>query len=64
MIPTKIIVEVRRGMIERVYSDVPDIQVFVFDQDGERQGYGDASLEIVDVHPVSAFHSSKRKIRC
>jgi hypothetical protein len=50
----KIIVEVRRGMVECVYTDMPDIQVFVLDHDAQAQGYGDEGIEQAEVCPLSA----------
>ncbi len=53
----KIIVEVRRGMVECIYSDAPDVQAFVLDHDAQAQGYGDEAFEIAEVYPESALTS-------
>jgi hypothetical protein len=52
----KVIVEVRRGMVECVYSSVADAQVLVLDHDAQEQGYGDTDLEQVDVRPLSELN--------
>lgn len=49
----KVIVEVRRGMVECVYSNAADTQVLVLDHDAQEQGYGDTTLEQVDIRPLS-----------
>ena len=56
---SKVVVEVRRGMVERVYSDIPNIQILVLDHDGETQGYGVTELEAVELRPLSGLDSGK-----
>jgi hypothetical protein len=50
---TMLVVEVRRGMVECVYSDVPNIRILVVDHDGEKQGYGHTVPTPVEVYPLS-----------
>ena len=58
-----LVIEVRRGMVECVYSDVAGLQVYVLDRDGEAQGYGKAELEPVETYPKSALRKRNLQVR-
>jgi hypothetical protein len=58
-----LVIEVRRGMAECVYSDVAGLQVYVLDRDGEAQGYGKTELEAVEMCPVSALRKRNPQMR-
>ena len=59
----KLIVEVRHGMVECVYSSIPDVRVFVIDHDGQEQGYGHTNTEVVEVRPLSKLAAKRKKRR-
>jgi len=60
---TKLIIEVRHGMVECVYSSTPDVRVFVIDHDGQEQGYGHTNAEAVEVCPLSKLATRRKKRR-
>jgi hypothetical protein len=60
---TKVIVEVRRGMVECVYSNAPCVRVFVIDHDGQEQGYGYTNVETLEVRPLSKLAARRSKRR-
>ena len=60
---TELIVEVRHGMVECVYSSTPDVRVFVVDHDGQEQGYGRTNVEAVEVRPLSKLATRRNRRR-